>query len=866
MALLRKLFARKAMDGLSHVSERVFVFNSCLSIGALDERAHKDYLTSTIIQLKAGNPHASLMVVNFAAAPTGADAVHSLLGHGAAAVVADYPSRYGGYGAAWPALAFAMASLLVYIEEAAPERTTLDAVYGRAPVELLSACSALDPRPSHLRYLQYVTRLRDKGALMGMKQQPFVLDCLILRAVPDFDGSGGCRPVVRVHGEPREPSADVSSTEVLFSTPRIKQQFKNYKQAESTVIKADIGCQIQGDVVIECIHVGNEGHEQIMFSIMFSTCFLQSNMTAFTLEDIDLPWNCNREKFKEDFKIEVFFSEVELSDTDESHDESELSSIGNADEFYDFDEILIEDSDFDQNERESHGEASRQDHYEEPNTNTEHSETVSSDSASNSSAEKGEDGETGSSDSASNGSDEKGNISTEDEAEFIHEDGVDVTRETKEPRLGETSYLLEAGSSSSMAPIVPTIRDINEEMPTDLQEDRNDGLIPVQEGGQRVTPQLMRKTRQKQAAIIPAVPIIRKKMRRPDTGPDDKKPATSKTLVRVGSQKGALVAASSSSSNRTSQARTIPSPHRQHVVPSRLKQGSAAQAIRVSSNLSKEHLKRSSQQQAGGDPEARKHSASGTAARPEVKQIVFTRQASSSFAPSPLGRERSQEDGECSGNPMEKAKKPVIHSSEKPRSSRVPKQESPAVEAPRRTSTLKKSMSSPAISATPAVSSPGKSRALTSLPAVKTSRPSSGLHIASPSSSPRRQKHSVTLPSSPGRSPLAGPRFSRAVPASQPDMQQGASAPTRLPRRASFSELSRSVATSRAADVHAVSPRASRVIQNHREGVKASGRSLSPSSPRLTTQPWPKTTAVVSMSSSKDRSGTAPARPTRLSS
>ncbi|VAH88432.1 unnamed protein product [Triticum turgidum subsp. durum] len=901
MALLRKLFARKAMDGLSHVSERVFVFNSCLSIGALDEGAHRDYLTSTIIQLKAGNPHASLMVVNFTAAPTGADAVHSLLGHGAAAVVADYPSRYGGcpslplpkvraflgscvdwlvsghqrnillmhcdgHGAAWPALAFAMASLLVYIEEAAPERTTLDAVYGRAPVELLSACSALDPRPSHLRYLQYVARLRDKGALMGMRQQPFVLDCLILRAVPDFDGRGGCRPVVRVHGEPREPSADVSSTEVLFSTPRIKQQFKNYKQAESMVIKADIGCQIQGDVVIECIHVGDEGHEEVMFSVMFSTCFLQSNMTVFTLEDIDLPWNCHKEKFQEDFKIEVFFSEVELSDADES----ELSSIGNADEFYDFDEILIEDSDFDQDDRGSYGESSRQDHYEEPNTSTEHSETRSSDSASNSSAEKGEDGETGSSDSASNGSDDKGNISTDDEAEFIHGDGVDVTGETNDPRLGETGYALEAGSISSMAPIVPTTRHTNEEMATDIQENRSDeGLIPMQEDGQMVTPQPMPKTRQKQAAIIPAVPIIRKKMRRPDTGADDKKPATSKTLVRGGSQKGALVAAPSSSSNSTSQARTSPSPQKHREIPSRLKQGSAAQVVRISSNLSKEHLKHSSQQQARGDPAARRHSASGTAARPEVKQIVFTRQASSSFAPSPLGRERSQDNGECSDNPMEEAKKLVIHSSEKTRSGRAPKQESPVVETPpRRTSTLKKSMSSPAISATPAVSSsPGKIRTTTSLPGVKTSRPSSGLHIASPSSSPRGQKHSVTPPSSPGGSPLAGLRFSRAAPVSQPDMQQGASAPTRLPRRASFSGLSQSVATSRAGDVHAVSPRASRVIQNHREGVKGSGRSSSPSSPRLTTQPWPKTTTVISMSSSKDtRSGTAPARPTRLSS
>lgn len=71
------------------------------------------------------------------------------------------------------------------------------------------------------------------------------------------------------------------------------------------MIKANIECQIQGDVFIECIHVGDKDHEQIMFRIMFNTCFLQSNLMVFTLDDIDLPWNCNRDKFQEDFKIEV---------------------------------------------------------------------------------------------------------------------------------------------------------------------------------------------------------------------------------------------------------------------------------------------------------------------------------------------------------------------------------------------------------------------------------------------------------------------------------------------------------------------------------------------------------------------------------
>ena len=72
------------------------------------------------------------------------------------------------------------------------------------------------------------------------------------------------------------------------------------------MIKADIGCRIQGDVVIECIHIGDQDHEEIMFRVMFNTCFLQSNMMVFTLDDIDLPCNGSKERFQEDFKIEVY--------------------------------------------------------------------------------------------------------------------------------------------------------------------------------------------------------------------------------------------------------------------------------------------------------------------------------------------------------------------------------------------------------------------------------------------------------------------------------------------------------------------------------------------------------------------------------
>lgn len=76
------------------------------------------------------------------------------------------------------------------------------------------------------------------------------------------------------------------------------------------MVKVNIECQVRGDVVIECGHVGentDEEEEEAMFSIMFNTCFLESNMMVLTLDDIDLPWNCRRERFQEDFKIEVYY-------------------------------------------------------------------------------------------------------------------------------------------------------------------------------------------------------------------------------------------------------------------------------------------------------------------------------------------------------------------------------------------------------------------------------------------------------------------------------------------------------------------------------------------------------------------------------
>lgn len=57
-------------------------------------------------------------------------------------------------------------------------------------------------------------------------------------------------------------------------------------------VKVDIRCQIQGDVVLECINLDeNMEHEEMLFRAMFDTAFIQSNALVLGKEDIDILWN-----------------------------------------------------------------------------------------------------------------------------------------------------------------------------------------------------------------------------------------------------------------------------------------------------------------------------------------------------------------------------------------------------------------------------------------------------------------------------------------------------------------------------------------------------------------------------------------------
>lgn len=370
MALFRRLFYRKPPDRLLEISERVYVFDCCFSTEILEENKYKDYIRGIANQLHDYFPDASFMVSNFREGEQRSRVFDILSEYDM--TVMDYPCEYercpllplqmihhflrssvswlsmegqhnvllmhcerGG----WPVLAFMLSGLLLYHKLYTGEQKTLEMVYRQAPKELLHLCSPLNPQPSHMRYLRYISR---RGLELPPQDKPFTLECMILKVVPDFDGEGGCRPIVRIYGTDPLTSAGRSS-KILFSSLKTKRHVQCHGQAESEPIKIHVHCHIQGDVVIECVHIDEDlGQERMMFRVMFNTAFIQSNVLLLSREDVDVVWDAN-DRFLKEFKAEMHFQDFDAGESDttmEAAIDEDGTEVASTEEFFEAEDIL----------------------------------------------------------------------------------------------------------------------------------------------------------------------------------------------------------------------------------------------------------------------------------------------------------------------------------------------------------------------------------------------------------------------------------------------------------------------------------------------------------------------------------------------
>lgn len=235
------------------------MFDCCFSSETLGDKEYKNYLGVIVSQLQDYFPDASFMVCNFREGDKKSYISDILSDYDM--TVMDYPRQYEGCPllplemihhflrsseswlslegqknvlllhcerGGWPILAFMLAGLLLYRKQYNGEHKTLELVYNQAPKEFLRLLCLLNPQPSHLRYLQYITR-QGSGSDWPPKDKPFILECVILRVVPQFGVKGGCRPVIRVYGQ--DPlTLTKRSSKILFSTPKNEKHVRHYRQ------------------------------------------------------------------------------------------------------------------------------------------------------------------------------------------------------------------------------------------------------------------------------------------------------------------------------------------------------------------------------------------------------------------------------------------------------------------------------------------------------------------------------------------------------------------------------------------------------------------------------------------------------------
>ncbi|KAF9662756.1 hypothetical protein SADUNF_Sadunf18G0087300 [Salix dunnii] len=340
MSLFRKLFYRKPPDGLLEISERVYVFDCCFNIDAWQED-YEGYVGRIVGQLKEHFPDASFLVFNFREGEKQTQIADALFKYDM--TLMEYPWQYEGSPlltmemihhflrsgeswlslgqqnillmhcerGGWPVLAFMLAGLLIYRKQYSGELKTLDMIHRQAPRELLQLFSALNPVPSQLRYLQYVSR-RNVASDWPPLDRALTLDCVILRFIPNFDGGGGCRPLFRVYGQDPFLVSDRTS-KLLYSTQKEGKVLRAYKQIECELVKVDINCHIQGDVVLECISLNDDmEREEMMFRAVFNTAFIRSNILMLNRDEIDMLWDA-KDRFPKDFRAEILFSEMDAA-------------------------------------------------------------------------------------------------------------------------------------------------------------------------------------------------------------------------------------------------------------------------------------------------------------------------------------------------------------------------------------------------------------------------------------------------------------------------------------------------------------------------------------------------------------------------
>uniref|UniRef100_A0A453CK41 C2 tensin-type domain-containing protein n=1 Tax=Aegilops tauschii subsp. strangulata TaxID=200361 RepID=A0A453CK41_AEGTS len=300
MSLLSRFFYKRPPDGLLEFIDRIYVFDSCFCTEVLPHGMYPVYLNGILTELHEEHAESQFLAINFRDGDKRSQLADIL--HEYDIPVIDYPRHFEGCPVlplsliqhflrvcehwlstgnsqnivllhcergGWPSLAFLLSCFLIFKKLHSAEHRTLDIVHREAPKGFLQLFSALNPMPSQLRYMQ---------------------------------------PLIRIFGR-NLLGKNASMTDMIFSMPK-KKSLRHYRQEDCDVIKIDIQCPVQGDVVLECVHLDLDPEKEVMmFRIMFNTAFIRSNVLMLNSDDVDILWG-SKDRYPRNFRAEVLFCEI----------------------------------------------------------------------------------------------------------------------------------------------------------------------------------------------------------------------------------------------------------------------------------------------------------------------------------------------------------------------------------------------------------------------------------------------------------------------------------------------------------------------------------------------------------------------------
>ena len=97
----------------------------------------------------------------------------------------------------------------------------------------------------------------------------------------------------------------ILTREIILIIDQPSVAFYLVLQAECELVKIDINCHVQGDIVIECLSLNDDLVREVMlFRVVFNTAFIRSNIMMLNRDEVDTLWDI-KEQFPKGFRVEV---------------------------------------------------------------------------------------------------------------------------------------------------------------------------------------------------------------------------------------------------------------------------------------------------------------------------------------------------------------------------------------------------------------------------------------------------------------------------------------------------------------------------------------------------------------------------------